>query len=85
MCFCFFFQKMQHFCLAAFYQKKQQKVYCTLSTSENAHLHFQNNLSCSVCISVGAGADEHGQAGTGAPSAVIRCGLGGGEMGGAGT
>lgn len=34
---------------------------------------------------VRAGADEHGQAGPGAPSAVIRRGHRGGEVGGAGT
>lgn len=34
---------------------------------------------------VSAGADEHGQAGSGAPSAVIRLGHRGGEVGGTGT
>ena len=39
----------------------------------------------SVCFCVRAGADKHGQAGSGAPSAVVGRGHGGGEMGGAGT
>lgn len=59
-----------------------------------AHLHFQNNIHYAsntppppkkICVPVGAGADKHGQAGAGAPFAVVGCRLGGGEVGGAGA
>lgn len=48
-------------------------------------IRFQFLVSLCVCLPVRAGADKHGQAGPGAPSAVVRRGRGGGEMGGAGT
>lgn len=48
-------------------------------------LVFSNIELLSVSFCVCAGADKHGQAGSGASSAVVRCWHRGGEMGGAGT